>query len=62
MLYGQYFLAGYVGDRESTEEYIYIQRQVQNWVHHVGNLQMQPSHKPQAVYVALNNKVTAVDL
>ena len=29
---------------------IYIQQQVQNWAHHVGNLPTQPSHKPQPTY------------
>ena len=33
---GQRFLAGYMGDRESTKKY--IQQRVQNWVHYVGSL------------------------
>ena len=39
---GQRFLAGYMGDHESTKQY--IQQQVLNWV----TSRWKPSHKPQA--------------
>ena len=42
---GQRFLGGYVGDRESTEEY--VQQQVQNWAQHVEKLTNAAKSQPK---------------
>ena len=51
----QRFLGGYVGDRESTEEY--VQQQVQNWVHRVEKLTNTATSQPQAAYAALTKSL-----